>query len=376
VSEKETMMMTRDNTKLFKIDCDLKVYISKINRYIYIKQTVFQTKSINQMYSTKLSTPKGYNIDNMIFSKPETGNIPGSVPKLTFKRIKINTKNTDGTVGDLIFETPPDLFSFGLQENREMGTGNINGYVLPICLWNKNGATDDEKCFISVLDQVVEKCKQHLLAHKDDIEKYNLEASDLKNLNPLYWKKEKGKIVEGKGPVLYIKTLMSKKNEKISTVFINEETNEEIDPFEVLNKYCFVRGAVKIESLFIGKTISLQMKLYEVVVRLIDSERKTLLTSNVIRKIDVESSDIFDVLGKMKDSGVTPAAATETNSLGGDEEDDDDDDDEEDSVKETQSEDEDDKKTIVTPPPTPPASTPPPAPVKATRGRQKTTTVK
>lgn len=319
------------------------------------------------MYSTKLSTPKEYNIDNMIFSKPETGNIPGSVPKLSFKRIKINTKNGDGTVGDLIFETPPDLFSFGLQENREMGTGNINGYVLPICLWNKNGATEDEKCFISVLDKVIERCKEHLLANKDEIEKYNLEASDLKNLNPLYWKKEKGKIVEGKGPVLYIKTLMSKKNEKISTVFINEETNEEIDPFDVLNKYCFVRGAVKIESLFIGKTISLQIKLYEVVVRLIDSERKTLLTSNVIRKIDMESSDIFDVLGKTDDK----KTLSETNSLvGADSQDDDNE-----SSSDEEEDDSQPTKVVATPPPTPTPSSPPPAPVKP-RGRQKAVVAK
>lgn len=325
------------------------------------------------MYSTKLSIPKGYNTDNIIFSKPETGTIPGSVPKLTFKRIKINTKNSDGTVGDLIFETPSDLFSFGLQENREMSTGNINGYVLPMCLWNKNGATEDEKCFISVLDKVVEKCKDHLLTNKDEIEKYNLEASDLKNLNPLYWKKEKGKIVEGKGPVLYIKTLMSKKNEKISTVFINEETNEEIDPFDVLNKYCFVRGAVKIESLFIGKTISLQMKLYEVVVRMIDSERKTLLTSNVIRKIDMESSDIFDVLNDKEEDHQENSKMSETNSLSGNKGDDENDESDDSEQEDTDEEEESQPATtVVTPPPTPVSKVPPPAPVKTTRGRQKT----
>jgi DNA replication initiation complex subunit (GINS family) len=326
------------------------------------------------MYSTKLSTPKEYNVTNMIFSKPETGTIPGSVPKLTFKRIKINTKNSDGTVGDLIFETPVDLFSFGLQENREMGTGNINGYVLPICLWNKNGATEEEKTFTSVIDKVVEKCKEHLLENKDEIEKYNLELADLKGLNPLYWKKEKGKIVEGKGPVLYIKTLMSKKNEKISTVFINEETNEEINPFDVLNKYCFVRGAIKIESLFIGKTISLQLKLYEVLVRQMDTERKTLLTSNVIRKIDLDSEDVFEVMNKQESPKIQESMhpPSETNSLVGkdtdDEEEEEDDEEEEEDTPQV-------KEILQTPPPSTPiiskTVSPPPTPVKPTRGRQK-----
>ena len=34
------------------------------------------------------------------------------------------------------------------------------------------------------------------------IEKYDLEKADLKKLNPLYWKREQGKIVEGRGPTL------------------------------------------------------------------------------------------------------------------------------------------------------------------------------
>ena len=160
------------------------------------------------MYSTKLTSANGYNVNNIIFSKPEIGTIPGSVPKISFKRIRIGTKNEDGTTGDLILETPKELFSFGLQENREMGTGNINGYVLPLCLWNKNGASDEEMNFTEVFEQIVNYCKTHLLDNKDQIERYDLDMADLKNFNPLYWKKEKGKIVEGKGPVLYIKTLM------------------------------------------------------------------------------------------------------------------------------------------------------------------------
>lgn len=328
------------------------------------------------MYSTQLSTPKEFNIDNVIFSKPETGTIPGSVPKLTFKRIKINTKNPDGSVGDLIFETPADLFSFGLQENRNLETGNVNGYVLPICLWNKNGPTEEEKCFTSVIDKVVDRCKDHLIANKEEIEKYNLEMADLKGLNPLYWKKDKGKVVEGKGPVLYIKTLMSKKNEKISTVFINQETNEEMDPFDVLNKYCFVRGAVKVESLFIGKAISIQLKLYEVLVRQVDSERKTLLTKNVIRKVDMESEDIFHVLNG--GGGDSPSqtvvlekskVSSETNSLAGDTEDEE----EEDDVEEEEEEESSAAVVVTTPPPPTPkklAPSPPPAPVKPVRGRK------
>jgi hypothetical protein len=330
------------------------------------------------MYSTKLTSAQGYNPKNIIFSKPEVGSIPGSTPKISFKRIRIGTKHEDGSTGDLIMETPPNLFSFGLQENRELGTGNVNGYVLPMCLWNKNGATPEEQKFTEVFESIVNQCKSHLLNSKDEIEKYELDASDLKNFNPLYWKKEKGKIVEGTGPVLYIKTMMSKKNQKITSIFINEDTNEEVSPYDLMNKYCFVKGAIKFESVFIGNKISLQLKLYEALVKPMDTERKTLLSSNVIRKVETtESSDIFDV---MEDEIVTPPSQSilaepkksDDGSLKAD-----DDDEEED---ETSDEEDDEEEENETPPPTPPPTTPPPAPTKApakkattTRAAKKTT---
>lgn len=270
------------------------------------------------MYSTKLTSVSGYNVDNIQFSKPEVGNIPNSVPKISFKRIKIGTKHSDGTTGDLIVETPPNLFSFGLQENRELGTGNVNGYVLPICLWNKNGASEEEKEFTDVFDKIVNRCKDHLLDSKDEIERYDLDMSDLKNFNPLYWKKEKGKVVEGSGPVIYIKLIMSKKTEKISTMFINEDTNEEMSPYDIMNRYCFVKGAMKFESIFIGNKISLQLKLYEVLVTPIDMERKTLLRSNVVRRIESDSSNIFDALDGSESTKNVDSGNKSLSSLDGD----------------------------------------------------------
>ena len=48
---------------------------------------------------------------------------------------------------------------------------------------------------------------------------YNLDFSDLKRFNPLYWKTEKGKIVEDRGPTLYAKCLYNKGEQKINTIF-------------------------------------------------------------------------------------------------------------------------------------------------------------
>ena len=245
------------------------------------------------MYNnTQLSSFENFDVNNVIFSKPELGNIPGQ--KISFKRIKVGVRNNDGTIGDLILATPPNLLSFGLQENRDLATGSLNGYVFPICLWSRSGVTESEKSFTNVFSAIIDRFKTYLLENKESIEKYDLDMSDLKKLNPLYWKMEKGKILEDRGPMLYVKTMMSKKTNTVSTIFINEVTNEEMDPMDLLNKHCHVTAAIKFESLFIGNKISVQVKLYETVVRLVDNTIRGLLRPNALPRKTVTSNNQED----------------------------------------------------------------------------------
>jgi len=231
--------------------------------------------------STQLTLVNQFKKENVIFSKPEINNITGQ--KMSYKRIRISIKNQDNSIGDFIIASPENLYSFGLQESKNIETNKLDGYILPICLWNKNDSTQEEKDFSEFFNQISEYCKQYLIDHKDDIEKYDLDYSDLKKFNPLFWKMEKGKIIEGKGPMLYCKVIWNKKNNQINTLFIDEDTNTEIDPFTILNKPCLVNVAIKIESIFIGNKISLQIKLYEVIVKQIDNTRKGLLRPNIIK---------------------------------------------------------------------------------------------
>uniref|UniRef100_A0A6C0IDD0 Uncharacterized protein n=1 Tax=viral metagenome TaxID=1070528 RepID=A0A6C0IDD0_9ZZZZ len=237
------------------------------------------------MSSLQLTDINKFNTNNLVFSKPDGGNID----KIKFKRIRVATRYPDGGVGDLIIATPPGLHCFGLQESRDLGSNAINGYSLPLCLWSRNGPTDDEKKFTDTFTAIADHCKKYLLEHRDEIEKYDLDASDLKKFNPLFWKMEKGKVVEGRGPMLYAKAILNKKLNKISTIFVNEETNEQIDPFEMMNKICSVTAAIKIESIFIGNKISLQVKLFEVVYRMREMSMRGLLRPNA-QKLGASSS--------------------------------------------------------------------------------------
>jgi len=194
-----------------------------------------------------------------------------SVSKISFKRMRIGCRYPDGNQGDFLLKTPENLMSFGLQENTDLATGAVTGYQFPLCLHNRNGATAEEKAFLDKFNEIVEYCKNYLVEHRDDIEKYDLELNDLKKFNPVYYKMEKGKIVEGRGPMLYLKVMSSKKTGQISTGIIDDETNTYIEPLDILNKRCYMTGAIKFESVFIGNKISLQIKLFETVVRIIET---------------------------------------------------------------------------------------------------------
>lgn len=230
--------------------------------------------------NTQLTSAKKYDVKKIIFADPFTGKIDGGGkgPNITYNRINISTMNPDGSIGGLVFPTGR-LFSFGVQENRDKESNKINGYVLPLCLWDKEKVTKEQKEFTTTFDNIVEHCKKHLISVKEEIGEYDLEMSDLKKFNPLYWKREKGKIVKGTGPTLYAKLIYSKKNKKIITSFFdpNGETVDPMDPQGIFGKYCWVKGVIKFESIFIGNTISLQVKLYEAEVETVESGMKPLL---------------------------------------------------------------------------------------------------
>ena len=240
------------------------------------------------MSNTQLINVSNYNTDRMIFSVPTAGTVPSNGPTITYQRINISSKNEDGSVGELVMPTTR-LFSFGVSENISPDNGSVNGYTFPICLWNKDGATAEEIAFTKTFEDIIEKCACHILDTKEELDLYDLERSELKKLSPLYWKKEQkmvnGKktmaVVEGSGPTLYSKILYSKKNEKFLTNFY-DCNDQPLNPLDLQAKYCYATSVIKIESIFIGNKISVQVKLYESVIEPIAVGMKRLITSRPV----------------------------------------------------------------------------------------------
>ena len=256
------------------------------------KKETSSSKLSNLEKNNQLVDIENFDADSLIFSDPVDGSVPETPIK--FKRINISVMNNDKTFGDLLLPTEK-VFSFGVSENVSVETKKPNGWVLPLCLWNKNGATPREKLWTDIYEQIVNKTKKHILDNKEELGDHDLEMSQLKKFGKLHRKVDKAtnKIDEKSGPTLYAKLIAtsgkskkpanggSSKDEgkgKILTMFF-DKNNERIDPLTLMGKYGFAEAVIKIESIFIGagNKYSLQVKLYEVVYETMSSEMKPLL---------------------------------------------------------------------------------------------------
>ena len=73
-----------------------------------------------------------------------------------------------------------------------------------------------------------------------------------------------------------------------------------MEPLNLIGQHCFFRGAVKIESIFIGSKISMQVKIYEAEIEPVTSGPKRLLSRpKVVPKVVVETKESQD---KIEDS--------------------------------------------------------------------------
>lgn len=246
--------------------------------------------------NTKLVDPLEFNANNIIFDDPVAESIPGQ-PGTNY-RINLGYKNANGTDGMFILGFD-NCYSFGVSENVDQASKKLNGYVAAISLFDMNGPTHKQQKTVSVLSDIVQQCKKHILKDstqeglgKIDEEDKILE-SDLRKINLVFWKKENGKPNPELGGTIYPKLIWSKARidsksgkeipPKMLTRFYNiDEVDEngdpvEVDPLDYVGKRFIIQPAVKIESIFVGSRISIQMKIYEAFVKEVESGPQRLL---------------------------------------------------------------------------------------------------
>lgn len=246
--------------------------------------------------NTKLVDPLEFNANNIIFDDPVAESIPGQ-PGTNY-RINLGYKNSNGSDGMFIAGFD-NCYCFGVSENVDQASKKLNGYVAAISLFDMNGPTHKQQKTVNVLSDIVQQCKKHILKDstqeglgKIDEEDKILE-SDLRKINLVFWKKENGKPNPELGGTIYPKLIWSKSRidaksgkeipSKMLTRFYNiDEVDEngdpvEVDPLDYIGKRFIMQPAVKIESIFVGSRISIQIKIYEAFVKEVESGPQRLL---------------------------------------------------------------------------------------------------
>jgi hypothetical protein len=247
------------------------------------------TKSGNSPTLIDMSTYDFKN--NLIFSPVKTESVPGSGKDgkkgLSYRRINITTKLPEGGEGQLIFDTPGENhFCFGIKEFEQ--DGKINGRSMGFSLYDKDGPSEKQRKWVENFENMMEYCKQHLVKVRDDMELFDLELTDLKKFNPLYWRINKegpnrGKRIEGVGPTMNAKIWESKGS--VKTVFHeiyydkgHKKARPIIDPINTLvGTYCSIRSAMIFDSIYIGNSKSPQIKHYHVVCSMNNRNPKPIL---------------------------------------------------------------------------------------------------
>lgn len=270
--------------------------------------------------NTQITNTLVYDAKKMMrFEEVYEGEVPNQKVPMKFYKFNIYTENEDGTIGDLILEFD-ELMCFGVAMNTDQKTGDPAGYSMSISMMDKENPTEEQKVRIQKVEEIVEVAKEFLIENRKIVKLPDLEIRDLKKFSPIYYKKdEEGNRVEGP-PSFYPKLLeqkpkiIKKKNEdgedeeieepgKILTVFYNVDDLDEdgqpkeLDPTLVIDKYCRVKPLIKVESIFVGQSIKLQVKVSEADVKLLQSATRRLL-HNKPKKADEKT----DKVGKLMNS--------------------------------------------------------------------------
>ena len=205
----------------------------------------------------QLTKPSNLRKESVNFLEPKTD-------KHGNKIIKIQTKYPDNKLGPLVIETP-FLFSFGVNERKSLESDELVGYTLPVCLWEKDeNATPLQTNFWKCLTKLETWCRKYLeKTHGADV------SECLRNI--LYYKQTTDELGTKKDekipPVLYAKLIYSGKSQSIVSLF-RTKGDDNVDPMLYFEKYCTVKMALIIESIYISETsASIQVKVSECYVK-------------------------------------------------------------------------------------------------------------
>ncbi len=187
------------------------------------------------MSARKSIDTENFSVEDLVFDEPKEGELRDGT---SFKKIPISVRRSDGSVGPLIILSEI-CFSFGIQRDTKYGT-----YTIPLVLYNKEGPTPKQKLFAKTIRDILSACK-----HKPKSCLYGRDES----------------------PVMYLKLDYDKERKEFVTKFReredmeNKDSTSDVKPEKYIGKYCLAKVAVKVDSVFVAKTTTLQIRAHTVI---------------------------------------------------------------------------------------------------------------
>ena len=213
-----------------------------------------------------------------------------------------------GMFSPLFMNTPPDCYSFGIQDQKNLTNREItDGYSLPLCVYNVKAPTPEETRFLGIFEAIVDKCRAFLCSPFGEdhtgkkLAPHQLEklASSLNYpLLPLEPNKKKRVRDPNKGPICYpkLKTYRDPKTGqfRIDTVFFDAQNKDTTSQaLEIYRKHVRVEGVILLESIYIGATdiIRIQTRLHEARITPVSKATTRFLAHRPINALPTDDVD-------------------------------------------------------------------------------------
>ncbi len=202
------------------------------------------------MSSKKCVSLEKFDINDLVFGEVSEGELRDGT---NFKKIPISVKQPDGSVGPLIMVSET-CFSFGVQKDSKYNT-----YTIPLMLCDRDEPTREQKLFVKAIRDIISACdpKSCFYGNEDN-------------------------------PILYLKIDFDKRCGEFTTKFYERKTmedkksNKEIKPEKYIGKYCLAKVAMRIDSVFVVNSATLQIKAHTVIL----SEAKRRKPTDVVDVLD------------------------------------------------------------------------------------------
>ena len=102
-------------------------------------------------------THETFDVDRIFFEDPKQDNMKGGI---NFSRI-YSKYIYPGSRVDKVYIQTPELFSWGVQENKSLG--NIANYTFSFVMFDQNvGVSEEQQNMIDIFEQILSAIKTHL----------------------------------------------------------------------------------------------------------------------------------------------------------------------------------------------------------------------